>query len=58
MFGRFTEKLIKFVILAQKEARSLDHSFVETEQVRLGLIGEGTSIAAKVISSRNVSLKV
>ena len=51
MFERFTEKAIKVVMLAQEEARRLGHNFVGTEQVLLGLIGEGTGIAAKVLKS-------
>lgn len=50
MFERFTEKAIKVVMLAQEEARRLGHNFVGTEQILLGLIGESTGIAAKVIS--------
>ena len=42
MFERFTEKAIKVIMLAQEEARRLGHNFVGTEQVLLGLIGEGT----------------
>ena len=44
MFERFTEKAIKVIMLAQEEARRLGHNFVGTEQILLGLIGEGTSI--------------
>ena len=47
MFERFTEKAIKVVMLAQEEARRLGHNFVGTEQIMLGLIGEGTGIAAE-----------
>ena len=50
MFERFTEKAIKVIMLAQEEARRLGHNFVGTEQVLLGLIGEGTGIAAKTTS--------
>jgi len=46
MFERFTEKAIKVIMLAQEEARRLGHNFVGTEQILLGLIGEGTGIAA------------
>ena len=42
MFERFTEKAIKVIMLAQEEARRLGHNFVGTEQILLGLIGEGT----------------
>mmetsp|Transcript_15886 Transcript_15886/g.43283 ORF Transcript_15886/g.43283 Transcript_15886/m.43283 type:complete len:925 (+) Transcript_15886:158-2932(+) len=57
MFERFTEKAIKVVMLAQEEARRLGHNFVGTEQIMLGLIGEGTGIAAKVLKSMGISLK-
>jgi ATP-dependent Clp protease ATP-binding subunit ClpC len=57
MFERFTEKAIKVVMLAQEEARSLGHNFVGTEQILLGLIGESTGIAAKVLKSLGVTLK-
>merc|ERR1712187_303017 len=57
MFERFTEKAIKVVMLAQEEARRLGHNFVGTEQILLGLIGESTGIAAKVLRSMNVTLK-
>lgn len=50
MFERFTEKAIKVIMLAQEEARRLGHNFVGTEQVLLGLIGEGTGVAAKPLS--------
>ncbi len=57
MFERFTEKAIKVIMLAQEEARRLGHNFVGTEQILLGLIGEGTGVAAKVLKSMGVSLK-
>lgn len=57
MFERFTEKAIKVVMLAQEEARRLGHNFVGTEQLLLGLIGESTGIAAKVLKSMGVNLK-
>ncbi len=57
MFERFTEKAIKVIMLAQEEARRLGHNFVGTEQILLGLIGEGTGVAAKVLRSMGVNLK-
>nr|YP_010337235.1 Clp protease ATP binding subunit [Pseudoerythrocladia kornmannii]UNJ16820.1 Clp protease ATP binding subunit [Pseudoerythrocladia kornmannii] len=57
MFERFTEKAIKVIMLAQEEARRLGHNFVGTEQILLGLIGEGTGIAAQVLKSMSVNLK-
>ena len=52
MFERFTEKAIKVIMLAQEEARRLG-----TEQVLLGLIGEGTGVAAKTLKAMGVTLK-
>lgn len=57
MFERFTEKAIKVIMLAQEEARRLGHNFVGTEQVLLGLIGEGSGVAAKTLKSMGVTLK-
>ena len=57
MFERFTEKAIKVIMLAQEEARRLGHNFVGTEQILLGLIGEGTGVAAKALKSMGVNLK-
>ena len=57
MFERFTEKAIKVIMLAQEEARRLGHNFVGTEQILLGLIGEGTGIGPKALKSVGVNLK-
>ncbi|MBC6421844.1 MAG: ATP-dependent Clp protease ATP-binding subunit [Hormoscilla sp. SP12CHS1] len=57
MFEYFTEQAIKVIMLAQEEARRLGHNFVGTEQILLGLIGEGTGIAAKVLGEQRVNLK-
>ncbi|NEQ35170.1 MAG: ATP-dependent Clp protease ATP-binding subunit [Okeania sp. SIO3I5] len=57
MFERFTEQSIKVIMLAQEEARRLGHNFVGTEQILLGLIGEGTGIASKVLKEHGVNLK-
>jgi ATP-dependent Clp protease ATP-binding subunit ClpC len=57
MFERFTEKAIKVIMLAQEEACRLGHNFVGTEQILLGLIGEGTAIAARSLKSMGVNLK-
>ena len=57
MFERFTEKAIKVIMLAQEEARRLGHNFVGTEQILLGLVGEGTGIAAKVLKQMGINLK-
>jgi len=57
MFERFTEKAIKAIMIAQEESRRLGHNFVGTEQILLGLIGEGTGVAAKALASMGVKLK-
>ncbi len=57
MFDRFTETAIKVIMLAQEEARHLGHNFVGTEQILLGLISEGTGIAAKTLKTMGVTLK-
>jgi len=56
MFERFTEKAIRVIMLAQEESRRLGHNFVGTEQILLGLIGEGTGVAAKVLNINGVNL--
>jgi len=57
MFERFTEKAIKVIMLAQEEARRLGHNFVGTEQILLGLIGEGSGVGPKILKSMGVKLK-
>ncbi|MGH7998240.1 MAG: ATP-dependent Clp protease ATP-binding subunit [Brasilonema sp.] len=57
MFEHFTSEAIKVIMLAQEEARRLGHNFVGTEQILLGLIGEGTGIAAKVLTDLGITLK-
>ena len=57
MFEKFTEGAIKVIMLSQEEARRMGHNFVGTEQLLLGMIGEGTGIAAKVLKSQGVNLK-
>ena len=49
MFERFTEKAIKVIMLAQEEARRLGHNFVGTEQILLGLIGEGLIFIGRAV---------
>ncbi|MGC9524513.1 MAG: ATP-dependent Clp protease ATP-binding subunit [Limnospira sp.] len=56
MFEYFSDKAIKAVMLSQEEARRLGHNFVGTEQLLLGILGEGTSVAAKVLSDKNLNL--
>ncbi|MGJ3250087.1 MAG: ATP-dependent Clp protease ATP-binding subunit [Elainellaceae cyanobacterium] len=57
MFEQFTDKAIAVVMIAQQETRRLGHSFVGTEQILLGLIGEGTSAAARVLKDLGLTLE-
>jgi len=57
MFEHFTSEAIKVVMLAQEEARRLGHNFVGTEQILLGLLGEETGVAAKVLTDMGVTLR-
>ncbi|MGD1921322.1 MAG: ATP-dependent Clp protease ATP-binding subunit [Pleurocapsa sp.] len=56
MFEYFNEKAIKNVVLAQEEARNTGHNLVGTELILLGIIGEGTSTAAKLLGSFGIEL--
>jgi len=56
MFEYFNEKAIKNVVLAQEEARNTGHNLVGTEHILLGVIGEGTSAAADLLSDLGISL--
>lgn len=57
MFGRFTERAQKVIILAQDEARRLQYNYVGTEHLLLGLISEGGGIAAKVLQTLGIELE-
>ena len=56
MFELFTTEAVRVVMLAQEETRRLGHSLVGTEQILLGLIAEGTGVAAKVLTDAGVTL--
>jgi DNA-binding NarL/FixJ family response regulator len=58
VFERFTDKARRVVVLAQEEARMLNHNYIGTEHVLLGLIHEGEGVAAKALESLNISLEV
>ncbi|ERN40113.1 ATPase with chaperone activity, ATP-binding subunit [Rubidibacter lacunae KORDI 51-2] len=58
MFEHFTDKAIKSVMLAQEEARRMRQNLVGSEQILLGLVGEGTSTAARLLAEQSVTLKV
>ena len=57
MFERFTDRARRVVVLAQDEARSLEHNYIGTEHILLGLIREGEGVAAKALEMANISLK-
>ncbi len=57
MFERFTDRARRVLVLAQEEARLLNHSFIGTEHILLGLIHEGEGVAAKALESLGVSLE-
>ncbi|MFW0154854.1 ATP-dependent Clp protease ATP-binding subunit [Rothia sp. P6271] len=56
MFERFTDRARRVVVLAQEEARMLNHNYIGTEHILLGLIHEGEGIAARALESLGVSL--
>jgi len=55
MFSRFTEKAIQAIMLAQEEAKKLQHSYVGTEHILLGILGEGDNVVVKVLSEMGFS---
>jgi ATP-dependent Clp protease ATP-binding subunit ClpC len=56
MFERFTDRARRVVVLAQDEARRLNHDYIGTEHILLGLIHEGEGVAAKALESLGISL--
>ncbi|WP_105032303.1 ATP-dependent Clp protease ATP-binding subunit [Arthrobacter ruber] len=56
MFERFTDRARRVVVLAQEEARMLNHNYIGTEHILLGLIHEGEGVAAKALESLSISL--
>ncbi|MBK5217375.1 MAG: ATP-dependent Clp protease ATP-binding subunit, partial [Propionibacteriales bacterium] len=57
MFERFTDRARRVVVLAQEEARMLNHNYIGTEHILLGLIHEGEGVAAKALESLDISLE-
>src|SRR5687767_5624809 len=57
MFERFTDRARRGVVLAQEEARMLNHNYIGTEHILLGLIHEGEGVAAKALESLGISLE-
>ncbi|WP_075727587.1 ATP-dependent Clp protease ATP-binding subunit [Corynebacterium aquilae] len=56
MFERFTDRARRVIVLAQEEARNLNHNYIGTEHILLGLIAEGEGVAAKALESMGISL--
>jgi hypothetical protein len=56
VFERFTDRARRVVVLAQEEARLLDHNYIGTEHILLGLIHEGEGVAARTLGSLDISL--
>ncbi|PJM72754.1 ATP-dependent Clp protease ATP-binding subunit ClpC [Bifidobacterium primatium] len=56
MFERFTDRARRVIVLAQEEARALQHNYIGTEHLLLGLIREGEGNAAKALASKGVEL--
>ena len=52
MFERFTDRARRVIVLAQEEARGLEHNYIGTEHLLLGLIHEGDGVAAKAMEMR------
>ena len=57
MFERFTDRARRVVVLAQEEARLLNHNYIGTEHILLGLIHEGEGVAAQALESLGISLE-
>jgi ATP-dependent Clp protease ATP-binding subunit ClpC len=57
MFERFTDRARRVVVLAQEEARMLNHNYIGTEHILLGLIHEGEGVAAKALEALDISLE-
>jgi ATP-dependent Clp protease ATP-binding subunit ClpA len=57
MFEKFTDRARRVIVLAQEEARMLDHNYIGTEHLLLGLIHEGQGVAARALESLGVSLE-
>jgi ATP-dependent Clp protease ATP-binding subunit ClpC len=57
VFERFTDRARRVVVRAQDEARTLNHDFISTEHILLGLVDEGQGLAAKALESLGISLQ-
>jgi ATP-dependent Clp protease ATP-binding subunit ClpC len=57
MFERFTDRARRVVVLAQEDARLLNHNYIGTEHILLGLVHEGDGVAARALTSLDISLE-
>jgi ATP-dependent Clp protease ATP-binding subunit ClpC len=57
VFEKFTDRARRVVVRAQEEARALNHDFIGTEHILLGLVGEGQGLAAKALESLGIRLE-
>ena len=57
MFEKFTDKARRVVVLAQEEAKLLNHNYIGTEHILLGLIHEGEGVAAKALEALGINLE-
>jgi ATP-dependent Clp protease ATP-binding subunit ClpC len=57
VFEKFTDRARRVVVWAQEEARTLNHDFIGTEHILLGLVREGQGVAAKALESLGISLE-
>ncbi|MDH3426387.1 MAG: NDP-hexose 4-ketoreductase, partial [Acidimicrobiia bacterium] len=57
MFERFTDRARRVVVLAQEEARLLNHNYIGTEHILLGLIHEGEGVAARALEGMGINLE-
>lgn len=57
MFERFTDRARRVIVLAQDEAKMLNHNYIGTEHILLGLIHEGEGVAAKALEQMGISLE-
>jgi ATP-dependent Clp protease ATP-binding subunit ClpA len=57
MFEKFTDRARRVVVLSQEEARRLDHNYIGTEHILLGLLGEGEGVAAEALAASGVTLE-
>ena len=57
MFERFTDRARRVIVLAQDEAKLLNHNYIGTEHLLLGLIHEGEGVAAKALEQMGISLQ-